>query len=518
MLLNKEVGERSMKKAKIVLNKDYTIGKIEENVWGSFIEHMGRAIYTGIYEPEHELSDEQGFRKDVMELVKELDVPLIRYPGGNFVSGYDWKDGIGPKEKRKHIADLAWRQIESNEVGLHEFYDWSKKVNSNVMQTVNLGTGTPKEAGEMVEYCNFKEGTYWSDLRAKNGKKEPFNFEYWCLGNEMDGPWQICALTADEYGRKATEAAKIMKWVDPSIKLIAAGSSAPFLPTYPEWDRIILEHLYDHVDYLSLHRYYEYGEDKNLNNFLASFVDLDRFIKTLVSTVNYVKAKKRSNKQVYLSLDEWNVWHTKQDEVAEDRWKIGARRVENNFDFIDSIVLAGLICTIINNADFVKMASLAQLVNVIAPILTEPNGKAIRQTTYYPYKLARYYAKGMALNVSDHVPNIMTKYGKTPLVQSAATYDNETNEVSLFLVNIDTEEDIETTINMQGFNQARIEEFILLDHENKNSKNTFKDDGVVKPRNVKVERKMSDEWTITLPKLSFSTLTFKLENDTKKGV
>lgn len=282
-------GEIKLDSARIVVDRDYEKAKVNPYIFGSFIEHMGRAIYSGIYEPDHPESDEQGFRKDTIQLVKELNIPIVRYPGGNFLSGYRWTDGIGPKKNRPTRLELAWKSVEPNSVGIDEFVDWTKKANTKVMAGVNLGTGTPQEAGEMVEYCNHPGGTHLSDLRKKYGHKKPHNIKIWCLGNEMDGNWQICHLSAEEYGKKALEAAKIMRWVDPDIELVACGSSAPHMPTFPEWDRIILEHLYDIVDYVSLHRYYELDDD--INSFLASFVDMDYFIKTALATADYVKAK-----------------------------------------------------------------------------------------------------------------------------------------------------------------------------------------------------------------------------------
>ena len=210
---------------KVIVEKNRIIGEVSENLFGSFLEHMGRAIYTGIYEPGHPKADEDGFRSDVMNLVKELQVPIIRYPGGNFVSGYNWKNGIGPKENRPRKLELAWRSIETNQVGIDEFARWAKKAGCKVMPSVNLGTGTPQDAADLVEYCNFAGGTTWSDRRKENGSKDPYGFKYWCIGNEMDGDWQICHLTSQEYGRKAHETTKMMKWVDPNIKVVVAGSS-----------------------------------------------------------------------------------------------------------------------------------------------------------------------------------------------------------------------------------------------------------------------------------------------------
>ena len=276
------------------IEKNFKLAEVDKRIYSSFLEHLGRAIYTGIYEPGHPAADENGFRKDVLELIRELNVSHVRYPGGNFLSGYSWKDGIGPKEDRPRRLDLAWHTIESNQFGIDEFVDWSKKSGTAIMGAVNMGTGTPKEAGELLEYCNYPGGTYWSDLRAKNGHKEPHNIKLWCIGNEMDGSWQICHLDADDYGKKALETAKIMKWIDPEVELVVCGSATTLQDTFPEWDRKVLEYTYEKADYLSLHRYYE--NEGNDFDFLSSFVDMDRFINTIAGTADYVKALKRSDK------------------------------------------------------------------------------------------------------------------------------------------------------------------------------------------------------------------------------
>ena len=297
-----------MKKAKCFSDIHYDIGKIDDKMYSSFTEHLGRSIYTGIYEPGHPNADEDGYRKDVMELVKELGVPVIRYPGGNFVSCYDWHDGIGPKEKRPKRMDYAWSSIETNQFGIDEFCQWAEKVGIEPMIAVNLGTGSIKDAGDLVEYCNHPGGTYWSDLRAQNGHPEPYNIKYWCLGNEMEGSWQAGHLSAEDYTKKALEAAKIMRWVDPSIKLVACGSSYEMLPTYMEWDRTMLTDLYNQVDYLSTHNY-TMNSGQGTTNYLASYKQLDSHIKNSAKVIEYVKAKNHFDKDLKICLDEWNVWN-----------------------------------------------------------------------------------------------------------------------------------------------------------------------------------------------------------------
>ena len=308
-------------KASIAIVKEFETGEVDDNLFSSFVEHLGRAIYTGIYEPENPCSDKDGFRKDVIDLVKELKVSLVRYPGGNFLSNYNWKDGIGPRDKRPVRLDRAWHTIEPNEIGIDEFYDWTKKTGTQILGAVNMGTGSIQDAADLVEYCNFPGGTYWSDLRIKNGHKEPFNIKYWCIGNEMDGPWQIGHMDALTYGRKANEAAKFMKFTDESIKTVVCGSATSSMKTYPEWDRIVLEETYDFADYISIHRYFE--NKGNDDDFLASWWNMDDFIKTSIATCDYVKALKRSNKTIYLSFDEWNVWY--QNKKEPHPWEKGPK-------------------------------------------------------------------------------------------------------------------------------------------------------------------------------------------------
>ena len=371
-----------MKTATMIMDRDFTIGKIDKRIYGSFIEHLGRAVYGGIYEPDHPTADENGFRRDVIDLVRKLNVPVVRYPGGNFVSGFNWEDSVGPRAQRPHRLDLAWFTTETNEVGLHEFADWCKKADTEMMYAVNLGTRGPDAARNVVEYANHPGGSYYSDLRIKNGAREPLGIKLWCLGNEMDGPWQICHKTAYEYGRAANEAAKVMKWVDPSIELVACGSAAHDMPTFGSWEYQMLDECYEHVDYVSLHRYY--GNKSNQTpDFLARSMDLDDFIKTVVSICDAVGGKKHLRKKLNLSFDEWNVWYHSNEQDQEvwkrDKWNRALPLLEDIYNFEDALLVGSMLITFLRNADRVKVACLAQLVNVIAPIMTRNGGGAWAQ-------------------------------------------------------------------------------------------------------------------------------------------
>lgn len=497
-----------MKKVRYLADKNFVIGEVDPNIFGSFIEHMGRAVYTGIYEPDHPAADEQGFRKDVMELVKSLNIPLVRYSGGNFLSGYNWLDGIGSKAARPSRLDLAWRTTESNEIGTDEFVDWAQKTNIQPMLGVNLGTGTPQAAGNLVEYCNHPGGTYWSDLRIKNGHQTPHQVKIWCLGNEMDGPWQIGHLNAEDYGKKALETAKIMKWVDPSIQLVACGSSGPLMSTFPEWDRIVLEYLYDHVEYISCHRYYE--NPGNVDDFLGSFVDMEKFIKTIVNTADYVKAKKRSAKTIYISFDEWNVWYQKKVELRD--WEVAPPISEDSYSLLDALVFGGMICSLLKNVDRVKIACLAQLVNVIAPIFTVQGGPAIKQTTFYPFQQVSTYGRGIVLQTLVEAPTFHTHlYGEIPIIQSTATYNQNDHTITIFALSCDREEDVEVSAELRSFGNISGIEHVVLDGPDLSAINSPDAPEKVKPRNIKIPKAQRNELQWLLPKASWNMIRLSCE-------
>jgi alpha-N-arabinofuranosidase len=495
-----------MKTARIQIEKDFEISHTDDRLFSSFLEHLGRAVYGGIYEPGHPEADGNGFRMDVVDLIRKLRIDHVRYPGGNFLSGYDWKDGIGPKKDRPRRLDLAWKTIESNRFGIDEFYDWSKKAGTKIMGAVNMGTGTPKDAGELLEYCNYPGGTYWSDLRIQNGHRDPMGIKLWCIGNEMDGEWQTCHLDADDYGKKAREAAKIMKWIDPSVELVVCGSSSTRQKTYPEWDRKVMEYTYENADYLSLHRYYE-NEGNDLD-FLASFRDMDGFIRTLAGTADYVKALKRGKKDILFSFDEWNVWYQKKGEPHG--WTEAPAILENHYSLLDALAFSGMGMTLLNHADRVKIACLAQLVNVIAPILTEKGGRAIRQTIYYPFLYLSEYGRGTVLKPAVKAPSAETKYGETPLVHVCAVSREEENTVTVFCLNIDGE-DMDVKIGLSSFGTLSMEEHLCLDGDDLNAANTFDAPDRVTPRRIAPVGGRFRECEVLLPKHSFNVLRFKAE-------
>ena len=493
-----------------MINKAFKISEIDPRIYGTFVEHMGRCVYEGIYEPTHPTADALGFRGDVKELVKELNTPLMRYPGGNFLSGYDWVDGIGPRVDRPKRLDLAWKTIETNEVGLHEFINWAKEMNAEVNMAVNLGTKGMEEARDIVEYCNFEGGTYWSDLRKKNGAEKPFKIKTWCLGNEMDGPWQTGAKTATEYGRLAAETAKIMKWVDEDIELVACGSSSSEMPTFASWEAEVLEHTYEYVDYLSLHQYYG-NRDNDLDNYLAQSVRMDRFIQSVVAICDYIKAKKRSEKTMYLSFDEWNVWyHSNEADKKNEPWQVAPPILQDIYNFEDALLLGSLLITLLKNSDRVKIACLAQLVNVIAPIMTEKDGSVWRQTTFYPFSQAANYGQGTALRpVIDSPTYDSREYKEVPYLDSIAIHNAKAKEIVIFAVNRNKTEDLELSVNLEGFELKEVIEFSEMSGFDVKQVNT-KDEVLVKPRTSDKVELDGKDLTATLAPLSWNMIRISL--------
>ncbi len=458
-----------MKKAKMIIDRDFKVAEVDKRIYGSFIEHLGRAVYDGIYQPGNPKSDENGFRRDVIEMVKELGVPIVRYPGGNFVSSFVWEDSVGPVELRPRRLELAWQCLETNAVGVNEFAGWAKKAGADLMMAVNLGTRGIADACNLLEYCNHPGGTKYSDMRISHGVKEPHNIKVWCLGNEMDGPWQQGHKTMHEYGRLAEETGKVMKIIDPTIELVSCGSSYREMPTFPEWEAATLECTYDVADYVSLHQYYG-NEADDTADFLAKSDDMDEFIKTVIATCDYIKAKKRGRKNINLSFDEWNVWfHSKEKEMdirENTPWQIAPPMLEDIYTFEDALLVGLMLITLMKHADRVKIACLAQLVNVIAPIMTEQGGgPAWRQTIFYPFMHASRYGRGMVLTPVIQTPvHDTSEHENVTDIVSVAVYSEEKEELTIFAVNRNIDEDIQVMIDVRGMEGYQIKEHIVLEN------------------------------------------------------
>ncbi|QYX75182.1 arabinosylfuranosidase ArfA [Streptomyces akebiae] len=459
--------------ARFTLDPAFAIGDVHPRVYGSFVEHLGRCVYTGVYEPGHPAADADGLRQDVLELVRELGVTTVRYPGGNFVSGYRWEDSVGPREERPTRLDLAWRTTETNEFGLREFMDFCAKTGIEPMMAVNLGTRGVEDALRLLEYANHPDGTELSDRRVAHGDKEPYGIKMWCLGNEMDGPWQIGHKTAEEYGRLAAETARAMRMIEPDLELVACGSSGSGIETFAAWEATVLEATYDLVDHISLHAYYE-EIDGDRDSFLASAVDLEHFIEAVVATCDHVGARLKSKKRINLSCDEWNVWYQKRPNPHQvEDWQVAPRLLEDVYSVTDAVVFGSLLIALLRHADRVTAASLAQLVNVIAPIMTEPGGPAWRQTTFYPFAQASAYGRGRVLRVEVDSPTYPTaRFGDVPLLHATAVTDEETGAVTVFAVNRGQTRALPLTIDLRGLGAHTLAEHLVLADSDPEATNT----------------------------------------------
>jgi alpha-N-arabinofuranosidase len=528
MLLGKSLFAQAPPNAttRVYLDSRRAMPSLDRNIFGSFLEHLGRAIYEGIYEPDSKLADTNGFRKDMIDEIKHLGVPIVRYPGGNFVSGYNWLDGIGPRKDRPRKLEKAWNSIETNQFGTDDFMAWCKLVGAKPLMGLNLGTSTPEMAAALVEYCNMEKGTKWSDLRRANGTAEPYRVEHWCLGNEMDGPWQIGHMTATEYGMRAADAGRQMRYVDSSLKLIACGSSTVFMPTYLEWDREVLEHCYQYVDGVSLHRYYgnsdETGGDST--KYMALNLSMDHQIAQIEAVCDYVQGRLRSPKKLWLSFDEWNVWYRKRSGSDVDGNKtVAPHLLEEIYNLEDALLVGGLVNSLIRNSDRVRVACLAQLINVIAPIMTNESG-FYRQTIYYPYAWALQYARGAALNLSVESPTyeVSTSSGSSspvdfsklgisgpiPYVDASATFDKSAGKYSVFLFNRDLEKSRAVEILWEDAAPSRVIDSLTLTGNDLKAHNGFDVPQNVAPKPFDKPATSNNRTRLELPARSYSVINF----------
>jgi alpha-L-arabinofuranosidase len=462
-----------VQQSRIVLHPAFTVGEVDRRLFGSFVEHMGRCVYTGIHEPGHPTADEHGFRGDVADLTREAGVSLVRYPGGNFVSGYRWEDGVGPVEDRPARIDLAWRSLETNAVGLNEFAGWARRTGVEPMLVVNLGTRGVQEACDLLEYTNHPGGTALSDLRTQHGHPAPHDVRLWGLGNEMDAPWQVGYATAEAYGLRATQTARAMRQVDPRIELVVCGSSHRGMPTFGAWETAVLEQAYDDVDFISVHGYYEERES-DLCSFLASSVDMDEHIRAVIATADAVGARRGSRRRVDLAFDEWNVWyqhhfagHTKLELERTPRL------IEDTFSVADAVAVGGFLNAFLRHADRLKIACQAQLVNVIGLLRTEEHGPAWAQTIFHPFAQTARLARGTSLRVeAKGARHDTAAFGEVDTVDASATWDEATGDVAVFLVNRHPTEPVVVTIDARSFAGLQVSECLRLDDEDPRRTNT----------------------------------------------
>ncbi|UVY84941.1 alpha-N-arabinofuranosidase [Brachybacterium sp. NBEC-018] len=459
----------------LTLHPAFSVAPVRRRTFGAFVEHLGRCVYTGIHEPGHPTADADGFRGDVLELTRELGVSSVRYPGGNFVSGYRWEDGVGPVEERPARHDLAWHSTEPNTVGLDEFMTWAEKAQVEPMYAVNLGTRGIEEALDVLQYANAPQGIALSDQRAANGHPDPYGIRMWCLGNEMDGPWQAGHKTPEEYARIATETARLLRQEDPDLELVACGSSSSSMETFGAWENIVLTDAYDYVDMISAHAYYA-EKDGDQASYLASADDMDHFIDSVVATADHVRAKLKKDKRIMISFDEWNIWYQHRAESRPpqgDDWPVAPVLLEDTYNAMDAVVFGNLLISLLRHSDRVASASLAQLVNVIAPIMTAPGGPAWKQTTFHPFALTSKHAVGQVLDVRLTAPSFENpRFGESSAADSVATWDEESGALSLFVVNRGAEDSLALDADLTGFGDLELVEALTLHHEDPYAANT----------------------------------------------
>ena len=493
-----------MKKATINVDPTHIIDEVSPLIFGGFIEHLGRCVYEGVYDPDSLVADEDGFRTDVMRALGELQMTIMRYPGGNFASGYHWEDGVGPQEQRPTVRELAWQSIETNAFGTDEFLKLCGKMGWEPMLAVNLGTGSPEEARNWVEYCNSESGTKYADQRGKNGVKEPHGVRYWCLGNEMDGSWQLGHVPAKEYAIRAQQAAKMMKDCDRSIEMVACGSSGTGITTFPEWDREVLEYIGTLAPYVSLHKYVGNPNDDPFEYF-ATGTKVDRQIETIDSTCRYVQAVNRSNRRHYLCFDEWNVWY--KDMTMDGAGKVAPALIEEDYNFEDALVVGQFLNSFIRHADVVKIANIAQVVNVIAPLKTRGN-ELLKQTTFHAFRLFSERKSGQSLRLAVSGDSFDTDEGPVSCLDTSCIYSAEGNSLSLFMINLSPTDNMTVTVNLHGLEATSVTGEILH-HADLKALNTFENpDAVV--MNEFTEVSMGADLTAELPAASLVRLDVKL--------
>jgi alpha-N-arabinofuranosidase len=491
---------------------DEPIASIDPRIYSGFVEHLGRAIYGGIYDPDHPAADDNGFRGDVSTALRLLRMPLVRYPGGNFVSNYVWEEGVGPREQRPTRLDLAWRSLEPNAIGTNEFMDWLGTVGSRPMLAVNLGTRGIDAACNLLEYCNHPGGTAWSELRRSHGYQDPHQVPIWCLGNEMDGPWQIGQRTAEDYGNLAAETAKAMRLIDPSIELVACGSSGPRMPTFPQWEETVLDWTYDIVDYISSHIYLR--DEMGIQDLVVQSVEMGEQIRAVIAACDLVQARKRSRKTMMISFDEWNVWyHSRESDkelLRDNPWQAAPSITEEAYTVADAIAVGSMILTLLQHADRVRIACIAQVVNALAPLMTETGGRMWKQTTWYPFEHASRFGRGELIFSSGSGPQIDTpRYGAQPAVQSVVIRDPETRFVTIFAINRSVGVVIPLTLTLITEQSMYFAEGIRLHAEDPFFVNHADDPERVLPQPIVDADVSTNRLELILPPLSWNVLRFQ---------
>lgn len=499
------------RKAKIVVHRDFKVGEVSPLIYGQYFEPLGRCLYEGMYDPNHPLAEADGFRSDIRELVKEMGITCYRYPGGNMSSSYRWEDGVGPQKKRPTRMELAWRSIEDNILGTDECAAWVESVNAESIMTVNMGTRDLEAACDLLEYCNYEGGTELSEYRKSNGRQKPYDIKYWCLGNELDGPWQIGQKRISDYAWKCRETAKAMKRIDPKLKLIAAGSSSMTMDTYPAWDREVLETGYEFIDGVSIHAYLNRKDSYTTRHYMAQINALEEYIKTIESACQLAKAANHSDKELFISIDEWNVQRYEMVVDKEDyhpNWDVHPPVLEQIYTLEDGILLGLELMVFLKHCNSVKIACMSLLVNALAPIMTETGGEAWRQTTFYPFAHCAKFGHGTVLDMKLVCDSYQDEeFGEVSLADAIMIMDED--EAVIFAVNKDETEYMELDGVLNGFECYEIIEELELTHENPFAANSKDNPNCVVPKAVKKAAYIQGRLTTQMKPLSWNVIRMR---------
>ena len=531
-----------MKKAKLTVHPSYRIGDISPRLFGAFLEPIGSMVNGSMYNPKHPEADEQGMRKDFYTALREAGLPCVRLPGGNFVSGWQWKDSIGPRAQRKEHLDMARFQYIPTDVGHDEYLQWAEKAGAQTIYTVNLGTGTLQDAADCVEYTNFESGSYWADLRRRNGREKPYKVKTWCLGNEMDGPWQIASYEKDPraYGILAHETSKAMKWVDPQIETVACVSSSPFLSHYPDWDLQALEECYSAVDYISLHHYHSAPPDLP-QALLAGYQAFENYIRTEIALCDYIKTKLRTKKTMLLSLDEYGsmfrprgeahlgrngrqnadmfgVFNPERTYVRHDPDDWSTRRhppVQN--EMLTALGTVSTVLVMLRHADRIRIGCATGGLNCLCRTDRE---HAWKGAAYYPFTQVIRWARGVSLlcpvecekyDVPGYAIDDMNQYegfDRVDTVQAAAALNEEEQELTVFVINADLEESQQFTLDARGFIGWELREHLEMFAASPEDANTWERPNTLLPRRAADTRFEGGVVTAQLKKASWNVFRF----------
>jgi len=508
-------------KAKISVDLERTLGSIDDRVYGTFAEHIGRVIYGGLYDPESDVADADGLRTDVIEAVREMGSTIIRWPGGNFASGYHWRDGIGPKDQRPGRHDLAWDVFDPNTFGTEEFLAFCRKAGAAPYLNFNASTGDFDEAQGWIEYCNGRHPVPEVLARQAGPHPDPHDVKLWGIGNENYGWWQHAHASAESYAETLREWGKLAYWTDSSIEIVGVGASP-----MPDWNWTVLTQAGRSMDYLSLHFYWNSMPSDPYHSVLAGPIGSEAIMEGAWGMALEAQRKLGLVRPVRFAIDEWGVWNDSQQGIRDSladlskpmRYgltpKIGIdNKFEEFFDVKDALGVATWFNVMWRHPEKIALATYAQVVNTLAPLFVGENG-LVKQATFFPLAISAKESMGTALDVlvltDEGVPAPLAGFAAAggggsmaadsiPVLDAAGTTDG--HRIHLSLVNRSRDTELEVTVAGVAGTARRI----VLTHDDPFACNTPDSPRTVVP----VEDKVEVNGTITLPPASHTTLVFE---------